>query len=133
LVGEQCRWNGKSKLIPEIKTLYEQWQAIPICPEMLAGLWVPRVPCEGGREQVIGKDGKDYTELFRSGAKKALGIAQKNGIHKAILKSKSPSCWYEYIYDKTFSSTVEKGDGVTAYLLKQNGIEILNEHDYLGK
>jgi uncharacterized protein YbbK (DUF523 family) len=24
LVGEQCRWNGKSKLIPEIKTLYEQ-------------------------------------------------------------------------------------------------------------
>ena len=131
LVGVPCRRNGKAKTTPEIKTLYEQGQAIPVCPEMLAWLWVPRTPCEGGWEGVVGKDRKDYTELFKWGAEKTLEIAKKNGVHKAILKSKSPSCWCGYIYDKTFSDAVMEGDGMTTHLLKQNGVEVMTEKEYL--
>ena len=131
LAGIPCRFDGKEKTVPEIKALYEQWQAIPVCPELLAWLWVPRIPCEGGWKGVIGEDGKDYTELFLVGAKKTLEIIQENNIHTAILRSKSPSCWCGKIFDGTFSDTLIDGDGVTTKLLKEHGIQCMSEKKFL--
>ena len=48
---------------------------------------------------------------------------------KAILKSRSPSCGSNIIYDGTFTKTLIDGDGVTAKLLKENGIEVISSDD----
>lgn len=48
----------------------------------------------------------------------------------AILKSKSPSCASQKVYDGTFSGGKVPGSGVVAELLRQNGIEIYNEDNY---
>ena len=49
---------------------------------------------------------------------------------KAILKSKSPSCGVDEIYDGTFTKTLIQGDGVFVKELKKLGIEILTELDF---
>ena len=43
------------------------------------------------------------------------------------MKERSPSCGSGQIYDGTFSSTVVAGDGITAALLKKNGIAVFGE------
>jgi len=56
-------------------------------------------------------------------------MAQSFDIKEAILKKRSPSCSCGQIYDGTFSGKTIKGDGITAALLKKNGIKIINEED----
>jgi uncharacterized protein YbbK (DUF523 family) len=77
-----------------------------------------------GRAKVKAADGTDVTEAFLEGAKAALRIAERHGAKKAILKGKSPSCGKGCIYDGSFSEKLRQGDGVTAALLKRNGIEV---------
>lgn len=72
-------------------------------------------------------EGKDVTDNFYQGAKKALEKAVENGIKKAVLKQASPSCGSKEIYDGTFSGNKISGMGITAKLLFENGIEIYDE------
>ena len=44
-----------------------------------------------------------------------------------ILKSKSPSCGYQKIYDGTFTDTLVEGNGVFAEMLLQEDIDIRTE------
>lgn len=101
---------------------------MPICPECLGGLPVPRSPCElcpDGR--VISREGKDCTRAYLSGAQQVLELCLKNGITCAILKENSPSCGSQFVYDGSFSGRKIPGQGITAALLRQNGIRVLNE------
>ena len=82
-----------------------------------------------GRARVIEPDGKDVTNEFVKGGEQVLNIAESIGAREAILKQRSPSCGCGQIYDGTFSGNVIKGDGVTAALLKKNGIEVITEDD----
>ena len=66
---------------------------------------------------------------FYEGAEKVLNIAKVLGVKKAILKSKSPSCGCGLVYDGTFSGKLIEGNGLTAELLIQNGIEVITEKD----
>lgn len=47
----------------------------------------------------------------------------------AVLKERSPSCGSGRIYDGTFSGRLTSGDGVTAALLKENGIAVYGESE----
>ncbi|MCD6478695.1 MAG: DUF523 domain-containing protein, partial [Candidatus Diapherotrites archaeon] len=80
-------------------------------------------------DRVITRSGKDVTKYFERGAKKVLKIAKLLGIKEAILKQKSPSCGSGKIYDGTFSGRIIKGDGITARLLKKNGIRVISEEE----
>ncbi len=135
LVGENCRYDGKSSLVPELKKLVDDKKAIAICPEVLGGLPTPRTPCEiqknGENIKVANKAGVDYTSAFLLGAQKTLEIAKKNSTKLAIMKSKSPSCGCGKIYDGTFTKTLIDGDGLTAGLLKENGIEVVGEEEFV--
>lgn len=82
-----------------------------------------------GNRRVLGIDKKDYTMEFFEGAKKTLMLAKANGIKIAILKSRSPSCGYEYIYDGTFSGKLIRGSGFTTEALIKNEIEVFTEND----
>ncbi|MDD4989691.1 MAG: DUF523 domain-containing protein [Candidatus Pacebacteria bacterium] len=129
LLGIQCRYDGRSKPNDKVIELSEKEILIPICPEQLGGLPTPREPSEQKGGSVITKSGKDVSENFIKGAEQVLVLANLFGIKEAILKQKSPSCGCGKIYDGTFSDTLIGGDGITAALLKKNGIRVLTEED----
>lgn len=127
LCGFPCRYDGKSKPDERIKALYDEGRALPVCPEQLGGLETPRTPCEIIDGKVVSSDGEDKTQQYLLGAQKVLELCRKHGIKKAILKQNSPSCGSKSVYDGTFSGTLKKGEGFTAALLRENGIEVTAE------
>ncbi len=129
LLGIACRYDGKSKSNRKVIELLKKEILIPVCPEQLGGLTTPREPAEQRNGKVITASGKDITKYFQKGTKEVLKIAKMFGAKEAILKQRSPSCGNGQIYDGTFSKKVIKGDGITARLLKKNGIKVLSEED----
>ena len=125
LLGLNCKYDGGNNYSDEIDEFLKDYDVIPICPEIMGGLPTPRVASERLGDKVITKDGKDVTEQYKKGAEETLFLAKKYDVKKALLKLRSPSCGSEKIYDGTFTHTVIDGDGVTAELLKNNGIEII--------
>lgn len=128
LVGLHCRYDGKTSVNDELVELVLKGEAIPVCPEMMGGLPVPRIPAERVGDKVINKEGMDVTKEFTLGAEKTLDLALINKVEKAILKSKSPSCGVGVIYDGTHSRTLKEGNGLTVELLMKHGIHIENEN-----
>ena len=127
LLGESCRYDGKSKPCERVIALSDTYNLIPICPEVMGGLPTPRTPSEICGELVLMKDGRDVTENYNSGARKALAIARENACTVAILKEKSPSCGSGLIHNGLFDGGLVEGDGITAKLLKKEGIRVLGE------
>ncbi len=129
LLGVNCRYNAVPKKNEEIVRLLDKKviHLIPVCPEQLGGLATPRRPAERKGEQVINETGEDVTEQYFRGARETLRIAQMYHCRVALLKERSPSCGCRQIYDGTFSGTLTEGDGVTAALLRENGIEVFGE------
>ena len=129
LLGEPCRYDGKSKACERVCALRKTYELVPICPEVMGGLPTPRVPSEIIGDHVVMQNGTDVTENYRNGAQKALSIALENGCNLAILKERSPSCGCGEIYDGSFTKKLIAGDGITAALLKQHGIRVIGESD----
>lgn len=132
LLGVSVRYDGKSKANEELIEKLKDYDFIPICPEVWGGLSTPRVPSEIINDKVINKDGIDVTDNYMRGAIETLNLARKFNIKKAILKSKSPSCGKNRIYDGSFTGTLIDGNGITAKLLMDNDIEVLTEDEFLG-
>ena len=131
LAGFNCRYDGGNNLVPEIRQLVEDGLAVTACPEQLGGLPTPRIPSERMGSKVMSREGADVTAEFTAGAEAALQIARENGCRTAILKSRSPSCGKGCIYNGQFTGELVPGNGVTADLLLQHGIEVLTEEEYL--
>ena len=125
LAGFPCRYDGKSKPCAEMVELVKAGKAIPVCPEQLGGLPTPRPPCEILAGRVVDRNGADRTESFQQGAQAVLTLAQTYGAAQALLQNRSPSCGTGWIYDGTFSKTLIAGDGITARLLQENGIQVI--------
>lgn len=138
LLGVNCRYDGEnSRDENTLEYIRKSGEGvIPVCPEQLGGLPTPRNPStlpEGG-EEVLDRGGKvimrgwgNVSSKFRKGAEETLKLAEIFDVDKAILKSDSPSCGRDII-PKNFQKR-GKGTGVTAALLKRNGIEIITEKD----
>ena len=124
LAGFPCRYDGKARPCAQVVELVRAGKAIPVCPEQLGGLPTPRTSCEIRDGRVVDAEGYDRTEAFRRGARAVLQIAQTYGATEALLQSRSPSCGSGRIYDGSFTKTLTAGDGVTARLLKENGIQV---------
>ena len=131
LLGLPCRYDGKEKAHPAVRSLLEREDLtlIPVCPEQLGGLPTPRPPSERRGERVITRTGADVTEQYRRGAQQTLRLAQLYGCDCAVLTERSPSCGSGRIYDGSFSGTLTDGDGVTAELLRQHGIAVWGESE----
>lgn len=132
LLGENCKYSGGNNLAQGLAESFEAAgiHIIPVCPECMGGLPTPRVPAERLGDRVTNKVGEDVTEQFVTGAQMALEQAKMYGCKAAVLKKNSPSCGCGTIYDGTFTGTLTAGDGVTAQLLLEHGIEIYNEDTY---
>lgn len=132
LLGEPCRYDGKSMPCASVIALGRSHELVPVCPEQLGGLPTPRTPSEiqpDGR--VVDRAGIDRTAAFRSGAEAALSIARTHGCTQAILKANSPSCGVHRVYDGSFTSTLTDGQGIAAALLCEAGIGVFDEFDQL--
>ena len=128
LLGTLCRYDGASRPCGELARLEVLGhRLIPVCPEVMGGLPTPREPSEIRDGRVVSRDGRDVTEAFWRGAQEAEKIARACGCECALLKERSPSCGSGTIYDGTFTGRRVPGDGVTAALLKANGIEVFGE------
>ena len=131
LLGEPCRYDGASRLDRRVLELHKAGHTlIPVCPEVLGGLDTPRAPAElqpDGR--VVNADGEDVTAAYQAGAEAALRIAKQSGCTAAVLKARSPSCGCGEVYDGTFTHTLKGGWGVTARLLREAGLAVMDEEN----
>ena len=138
LLGLRTRFDGK-KLLDSGPLNIPLKKIIPFCPEQLGGLSTPRFPAEiingrgedvlEGKAHVINTKGENITESYIRGARESLYLARLYKAEGIYLKDGSPSCGSCYIYDGTFSGRRQPGRGVTAALLKQEGIPVYNETD----
>jgi len=97
LLGDAVRYDGQSKanriILDELVQLFD---FIPVCPEVEAGLGIPRPPVQlsGSIEQprLLGRDDPsiDITELMSDYCKVKPGELDK--LAGFIFKSRSPSC-----------------------------------------
>lgn len=141
LLGQKVRYDGGDCL--QSHPLLQQWfnegNIITICPEMAGGLPTPRPPAEIQDKKsgvdvlkrtasVKTSNNQDVTDFFLRGAQKALELVKQHHIRVAILKARSPSCGAEMIYDGTFSRTLMQGEGVTAALLMEHGVQVFDEY-----
>ena len=134
LIGVNCNFEGKNWLNLKVFEEFAKGGLFPVCPEVLGGLPIPRVPAEivGGvgsdvledKAKVVNMQGADVTSQFVKGAYEVLKVAQAIGAKEALLTEKSPSCGCGMIFDGSFSNKFISGDGVAAALLKKNGVKV---------
>lgn len=136
-MGHAVRYDGSAKPLihPAMQRWQEEGRLVTLCPEMSAGLPVPRPPAEieGGQNgeavlagvaRVLENTGRDVTAAFLSGAENALRLARDHDCRFALLIDGSPSCGSGFIYDGTFSGARQPGNGVVAALLRREGIAV---------
>lgn len=131
LLGENCKYSGGNNRREAVCRFLEGKDYIPFCPEQAGGLPTPRLPSERRDGRVVSSGGEDVTQAFCLGAQRAMDTCREYGVTLAILKQGSPSCGSRYIYDGTFSGKKIPGQGVTAELLMENGIQVVGEEDFL--
>ncbi|SHG38322.1 DUF523 domain-containing protein [Streptoalloteichus hindustanus] len=134
LAGVPCRYDGRAKTVPELRAAVERGEAVAVCPEMAGGLNTPRRPAEivggagadvlAGRARVLDDAGEDVTAEFVAGAHHALEVVRRHGVDTAVLHDRSPSCGSESIYDGEFRGHTVPGEGVTAALLREQGVQV---------
>lgn len=133
LLGDKVKYNGKdnySSLVEDIKLKYN---IVPICPEVLGGLSIPRTPVELKNGIPFNKDLKDFSKNFEVGANKVINIVKYLHIKKAILMERSPSCGVNKIYDGTFKNNLIDGKGYTTKKLESLNVECLTIDDFYNK
>jgi uncharacterized protein YbbK (DUF523 family) len=142
LAGLPVRYNGSAK--PLLHAAVERWKAegrlVTLCPELAGGFQVPRPPAEiengldggdvlDGRARVLEISGGDVSAAYIDGARIALAVARDSGCRHALLIDGSPSCGSGFVYDGTFSGVRHAGQGVTAALLRRNGIAVYSDQE----
>lgn len=139
LMGFKVRYNGSEKnaLQQTLARWQQEQRLVTHCPELAAGLPVPRLPAEivGGngadvmREEarIVESDGSDVTAHYQLAAWLALRAARDQGCSAALLTDGSPTCGSRVIYDGSFSGQQRAGMGVAAALLSQHGIKVFSD------
>jgi uncharacterized protein YbbK (DUF523 family) len=138
LLGISCRYNGGHKYRPDVSALVRKANAdvLPICPEVLALLAVPRPPMtlEGGdgadlnagRADVTLENGESRADEVRAGARRAALLAGAAGCRIAVLKERSPSCAVRQVHT---TAGLEAGTGAFTALLLENGVRCFSEEE----
>ena len=133
LLGENCKYNGGNNFSPEIAKALESREVIPVCPEKLAGLGIPRPPIEIVDGVVRRKDGTSVDDALREAVQTILDLLKEQEIECAILKSRSPTCGVKQVHDGTFTGTLVDGMGILAEALQKNGYFVVDSEEYICK
>jgi uncharacterized protein YbbK (DUF523 family) len=127
LLGIPCRYDGRDKRSDEaVARAAGLGEILPLCPEVLARLGVPRAPiqlAEGGK-RAVDERGRDVTAELEAGARLADLFAQEAGAQRALLKERSPSCGSKQIYTP---DGLTDGEGRFTARLRKRGLPIASE------
>lgn len=132
LLGENCKYNGGNNYDANVEAFCRGREVIPVCPELLAGLGIPRIPIEICRGVVTRKDGVVVDDAIRKAVATILDQLKDRQIECAVLKSRSPTCGVHQVYDGTFTGTLTDGAGVLAQALKNAGYTVIDNEDLEG-
>jgi len=128
LCGVPCRYHGKThkmgyRLYREklVQKLREDYELIPICPEQMGGLPVPRCPCQvtwnddkplvtNRNTGAILEHGVNLTAAYQAGAEWSVWMADVFGAKKAFMLKQSPAC--------------DPSNGVAARALAAHGVQV---------
>jgi uncharacterized protein YbbK (DUF523 family)/uncharacterized protein YbgA (DUF1722 family) len=111
LLGESVRHDGAHKrntFVVDVLGPFVQW--VPVCPEVEAGLGVPREPMhleegDDGIRMVTNSSGVDHTEKIKEFADRRVEELAQDKLSGFVLKSGSPSCGLQV------QIQTSKGDG----------------------
>ena len=126
LLGRNCKYNGGSNLSEKTVEYVKGKDVIEVCPEVLAGLGIPRIPIEIVDGILRDRDGNEKDTVLREAIARILKQIEGEEIECAILKSRSPTCGPRQVYDGTFSGVLRDGAGLFAQALMDAGIKVID-------
>lgn len=129
LVGRNCKYSGGNNYSQKVMDFLKDKEVIEVCPEVLAGMSIPRPRVEILNGKLIDEFGNDVDEKYRNGVAKALKQIEGQDIDLAILQSRSPTCGVKQIYDGTFSGKLLDGQGALAEALIKAGYKVMDLED----
>ena len=129
LLGENCKYNGGNNLDPKVEAFCRGREVISVCPEMLAGLGIPRITIEIKDGIVTRKDGVVVDTAIRKAVAEIVEQIKEEDIQCAVLKARSPTCGVHQIYDGSFTGTLTDGAGVLAQALMDAGYTVLDNEE----
>ncbi len=121
LLGEYCRYDGKTKQVNEVIAAFKDYEIIPFCPEApLFG--TPRerinvVQINGENRIITDETSEDVTKKLENEINSF--TSEFTHVNEIVLKSKSPSCGLgttPILNEK--KEIVILGDGLAAKILK---------------
>ncbi len=144
LLGNKCNFDGNDLLSAFVKRLSEneQIEFVSFCPEdSVFGTPRPNLRIVGGdgndvldgKASVINQNNEDVTKIQIQAAHQFLQRLLATNVKHAILMDGSPSCGSNVLLkeDSWPTGGFKRGSGVTAALLRRNGISVLSCFDEL--
>lgn len=129
LLGRNCKYNGGNNYSARVMEYLRDKEVVPVCPEVAAGLGVPRIPVEIRGGVVTDREGRSVdAPLRRAVADIVAGLAGRQ-IGCAVLKSRSPTCGVRQVYDGSFTGRLVDGSGILAQALAEAGIPVIDAED----
>lgn len=129
LLGRNCKYNGGNNFCPTVIDFIQGHEVIPVCPEVLAGLGIPRTPIEIVNGHAQTKDGISVDDALHKAVDEILNELNEQDIGCAVLKSRSPTCGVRQVYDGTFSGTLRDGSGILAQALMDAGYKVIDSEE----
>ncbi len=101
-------------------------EILPLCPEVLARLGVPRAAITLSADGKIATDahGRDVTAELEAGVRLADLLAREAGATRALLKERSPSCGVTEVHGP---EGLRPGEGRFAARLRKRGLPVVSE------
>jgi uncharacterized protein YbbK (DUF523 family) len=125
LAGVACRFDGRDRRSDLPAAVGRR--LLPVCPEVLAGLGVPRPPLRfDAAGRIVAEDGTDVTAAMTRGAERAAALVRAAGASLALLKERSPSCGLRQVHGP---DGVQPGAGVFAAKLVAAGLDCVTEEE----
>jgi uncharacterized protein YbbK (DUF523 family) len=123
LLGERVRWDGGHERSAAVAALGRRFALVPVCPEVEAGLGVPRPPIRlerrrSGVRLVDPASGADHTAAMRRWARSQVAVLRRLGIAGFVFKERSPSCGLERIEVTGARGARRDGTGLFAATLR---------------
>lgn len=129
LLGRNCKYNGGNNYDQRVVEFLKDKEVIEVCPEVLAGLGVPRTPVEIVSGTVRDRNGNSVDAVLRDAAEQILEQLRGEEIQCAVLKSRSPTCGVRQVYDGTFTGTLVDGSGILAKALMDAGYTVIDAEE----
>lgn len=129
LMGRNCKYNGGNNYSAKLQEFLKGKEVIEVCPEVAAGMPVPRPSVEIVEGVVTDIYGKNVDAAYRQGVSNVMEQIQGEDIEFAVLQSRSPTCGVKQIYDGTFSKKLIEGRGILAEALVQAGYRVIDVED----